>query len=189
MRGRPLRDSTWAGVALASEPRTSGARRVVTRIGMLARISILVVVALAGISSVASGDSSGRAGNSSKRVLHLTHASYAGVRCHGGNSIACDRISLAVWPAGRPERVTATIAGRRITLHPPSPGSGVDYWEGTLDHAGLLTPGPLFITPDRGRFYWAGGHQRAYSLTLSAAYQAKPIARARVRIALHPGWG
>ena len=156
---------------------------------MLARISLLVIAAVAAVSSVASADTAGGARGRTTRVLHLTRASYAGVRCPVGNSIACDRISLAVWPAGQPTRLTATIAARRITMQPPPPGSGRGYWEGTLDHAGLLTPGPLYVIPDGGRFSWAGRHPRSFSLKLSAGYEGKPSAQARVQIMLHPGWG
>jgi hypothetical protein len=74
-------------------------------------------------------------------------------------------------------------------MQPPPSGSGRGYWEGTLDHAGLLTPGPLYIIPDRGRFYWAGRHPRTFVFELSARYQRKPSAHARVRIILRPGWG
>jgi hypothetical protein len=168
---------------------TSSVRCIVMRSMKFARVPILVVAAVIAGSSAASADSPGSAQRSATRVLHLTHAPYAGVRCPGGNSIACDRISLAVWPAGQPQRLTASIAGRRITMEPPPPGSGRAYWEGTLDHAGLLTPGPLFVIPDRGRFYWAGRHPRAFSLDLSASYSGRISAEARVRTMLHPGWG
>ena len=168
---------------------TSGPGCVVMRVMMLTRISLLVVAAVAGALSVASADSAASARSGATPVLHLARASYAGVRCPGGNSIACDRISLAAWPAGHPKRLTATIAGRRITMQPPPPGSGRGYWEGTLAHAGLLKPGPLFIIPDGGRFYWAGRHPRTFALMLSASYQGTPSAQAHVRIMLHPGWG
>jgi hypothetical protein len=161
---------------------------VVMRGMEFAGVPILVVVAAIAGSSVASADPAGGA-QRARRVLHLTHASYAGVRCRGGNSIVCDRISLAVWPAGHPKRLTASIAGRRITMEPPPPGSGRAYWEGTLDHAGLLTPGPLSVIPDRGRFFWAGRHPRAFSLDLSASYSGRITAKGRVRLMLHPGWG
>jgi hypothetical protein len=154
-----------------------------------ARISLLVIAAVAGVSSVASADSARGVRSNAPRVLRLTRASYAGVRCPVGNSTACDRISLAVWPAGHPTRLTATIAGRQIAMQPPPAGSGRGYWQGTLNHAGLLSPGPLYITPDRGRFYWAGRHPRSFSLTLSARYPGKPSAQARTQITLHPGWG
>ena len=145
--------------------------------------------AIAAFASVASVGAAGSAGSGPTRVLQLTRASYAGVRCAAGNSIACDRISLAVWPAGEPTHLIATIAGHQITLQPPPPDSGADYWQGTLENAGLLTPGPLRVIPDRGRFYWAGRHPRPFTLKLSARYRGKPDAQTRVRVMLHPGWG
>ena len=156
---------------------------------MRTRILLLMVAATTGVSGAAPGESSAGGRSRATRVLHLTRASYAGVRCPVANSIACDRISLAVWPAGHPRRLTATIGGRRISMQPPPRGSGRGYWEGTLDHAGMLTPGPLHVTPDGGRFYWAGRHPRSFSLNLAARYQGRPSANARVQIMLHPGWG
>jgi hypothetical protein len=154
-----------------------------------ARISLLAVAALGGVSSLAAADSERGAPSRAARILHFKRPPYAGVRCARGNSIACDRISLAVWPAGQPERLTATIAGRRITMRPPSRSLGRSYWEGTLDHAGVLLPGPLHVIPDRGRFYWSGRHPRPFSLDLFASYRGKRDAAARVRILLRPGWG
>ena len=72
-------------------------------------------------------------------------------------------------------------------MQPPSSTGG--YWEGTLDHAGLLTPGPLFVIPDRGRFYWAGRHPRTFTVKLSATYAGQVDATARVLMSLHAGWG
>ena len=51
-------------------------------------------------------------------------------------------------------------------MRPPSSGDG--YWEGTLRHAGLIGRGPLHVTPDRGRFFWAGRHARPIFLRLVA---------------------
>ena len=40
-----------------------------------------------------------------------SQAPIVGLRCPGGNSIACDRISVAAWVVGKPLRLTAMIAG------------------------------------------------------------------------------
>ena len=145
----------------------------------------LLGVAAAGLASLPPADSATRARTDHR--LRLTQESYAGVRCPAPNSIACDRISLAVWPAGHPKRLYARIAGRRITMQPPSESGG--YWEGTLDHAGLLAPGQLHITPDYGRFYWAGRHPLDFTVMLLARYEGQVDAKARVMMSLHAGWG
>jgi hypothetical protein len=88
--------------------------------------------------------------------LVMRQPPYLGVSCKQANSIACDRVRLAVWLRTPARRLTATIDGRTITLRPPATRAG--YWEGALQPAGMLSPGAaLHVTPDRGRFHWEGG--------------------------------
>lgn len=46
----------------------------------------------------------------------FSEAPYMGVRCPGPNSIACDRIGLAVWLKHPAYSVVASIAGARVSL-------------------------------------------------------------------------
>lgn len=48
----------------------------------------------------------------------FAEAPYMGVSCHLPNSIACDRVGLAVW-LWRPATVSATIAGAPLKLNDP----------------------------------------------------------------------
>jgi hypothetical protein len=127
----------------------------------------------------------------SRSRLGLERPPYAGVRCPGANSIACDRIGLAVWLTRRPTTLRATIAGHTFTLRPPPPGSRSrgGYWEGSLRPAGMLRPGAMHVVPDAGSAFWAGRHPRAFWVQLTASSAHEPPASIRVRVQLRPGWG
>jgi hypothetical protein len=118
-------------------------------------------------------------------VLHLTRPPYAAVHCPGANTIACDRVSIAAWPAGHPQGLTFMLAGRRVVMRLSRDG----YWEGTLERAGLRRPGPLHITPDRGSAGWTGRHRRPIIVRLTAAYRDGRDATIVVHLLLRPGWG
>jgi hypothetical protein len=114
------------------------------------------------------------------------------------NSIACDRIGLAVWLVKPAVRLSATVAGKRVRMAIPSrvrhaPGGYYCarrcYFEGALQPAGLLTPGPLHIRPDAGRYYWEGRHPRPLRVQLVAFYPDGSSASTTRRIWLHAGWG
>jgi hypothetical protein len=120
--------------------------------------------------------------------LLLAQRPYLGVSCRPPNSIACDRVGLAVWARSRVIRLTATIDGRRFALRPPRTRSG--YWEGFLQPAGLLTPGrALHVIPDRGRHYWQGGHPVRAVVHLSATLRGGSHASAFVAVDLRAGYG
>ena len=130
--------------------------------------------------------------------LRLGQEPYAGVRCARPNSIACDRIGLAVWLVRPAVRLTASISGKRIRMMIPArvraQASGYYcarrcYFEGALRPAGMLAPGPLHVTPDAGRFFWAGRHPRPLLVHLAAFYRDGTSAATAVRTWLHPGWG
>jgi hypothetical protein len=122
------------------------------------------------------------------RRLLLRRAPYLGIRCHKANSIACDRVGLAVWLRAPARRLTATIDGRRFTLRPPAAPGG--FWEGTLRRAGLLAPGSaLHVTPDRGRYYWAGRHPVRAVVHLAAITRNGAPASTYVAVDLRPGYG
>jgi hypothetical protein len=122
------------------------------------------------------------------RRLLLRRAPYLGVRCRKANSIACDRVGLAVWLRAPALRLTATIDGRMFTLRPPATPGG--FWEGTLEPAGLLTPGSaLHVTPDRGRYYWEGRHPVRAVAHLAATDADGARASVYVVVDLRPGYG
>jgi hypothetical protein len=84
---------------------------------------------------------------------------YMGVACDTPNSIACDRVGLAVW-LRRPAIVTATIAGAPLTLNDRTwswaahDSRGALYvYSGFLQPAGLTTR--LHVIPEAKRSTWA----------------------------------
>jgi hypothetical protein len=84
----------------------------------------------------------------------LSQSPYLGVKCPIANSIACDRVGLAVWLKQPAVTVTATIAGARVALgwfgdeRPLSPGVGHVQFAGYLQPAGIVSR--LHIHPVRG---------------------------------------
>jgi hypothetical protein len=122
------------------------------------------------------------------RRLLLRREPDLGVRCRRANSIACDRVGLAVWLRAPARRLTAIIDGRTFTLRPPASRGG--YWEGTLHHAGLLAPGSaLHVTPDRGRYHWEGRHPVRAVVHLGATEADGAPASTYVAVDLRPGYG
>jgi hypothetical protein len=122
------------------------------------------------------------------RRLLLTRGPYMGVACRKANSIACDRVGLAVWLRSRVTRLTATIDGRTFALRPPATRQG--YWEGFLQPAGLLQAGrALHVTPDRGRYYWEGRHPVRAVVHLTATEPGGAHASIFVAVDLRAGYG
>jgi hypothetical protein len=116
----------------------------------------------------------------------LTQGPYVGVSCRKANSIACDRVGLAVWLAQPAARVGATISGQRVRLHRPRARGG--WWEGFLQPAGLLD-GALRVTPDRGRYFWQGSHPRSAHVAVTITRASGTTDRTSVTVPLRPGWG
>lgn len=119
----------------------------------------------------------------------LRRPPYMGVACPTPNSIACDRIGLAVWLDKPARRVTANIAGRHLRLRAGGfGGQGPTYWEGYLQPAGLLD-GPLKITADRGNDYWIGQHPLHAAVALTIKGQDRSLHHLLLSLSLAPGWG
>ena len=153
----------------------------------------LAAAALAGALALARGggdddDAHGPPVRAAPRELQLARAPYLGVSCRQPNSIACDRVRLAVWLRAPVRRLSATIDGRSFRLRPPPRRDG--YWEGPLRPAGLLTPGSaLHVIPDRGRHRWVGRHPVRTRIRLSAVDADGARARTEVAVDLHAGYG
>jgi len=90
-------------------------RQVLGAAVVAAAASVGIVIATAG-----SGPSSGGLAQPRPIVVAssavLSRAPYMGVSCPVANSIACDRVGLAVWLKRPAMSVTATIAGAPLTL-------------------------------------------------------------------------
>jgi hypothetical protein len=117
---------------------------------------------------------------------YLSRPPDVGVACPRANSIACDRVGLAVWLERPAERVTATIDGRSLRLRAGRPDRA--GYEGYLQPAGLLD-GSLKVTPDRGRFYWQGSHPRDARLHIVIRRASGATDRVSLSVPLRPGWG
>jgi len=106
-----------------------------------------------------------------------------GVACPGApNSIACDRIGIAVqlWRVG-PKVIRATVGGRTAVLRPQD---GAPFYLGYLQPAGLID-GPLKVVPDHGPSHWWGHHPKFAVMTI----RARGYAPVRRRVELSPGFG
>ena len=113
---------------------------------------------------------------------------YMGVSCAAPNSVGCDRIGLAVWLERPAERMTATIAGRRLELRSPGEfvtGRGTG-WEGYLQPAGLGKP-PFEVVTRAGS--WEGDPPVTVPVELRAEYANGSTRTRTLRLLLHPGWG
>jgi hypothetical protein len=133
-------------------------------------------------------------GSSESPPLSLRLPPYLGVACPGPNSIACDRVGLAVWLVKPAARVTASVAGLPVPMRVPAGfrptpylGPQGGYWEGFLQPAGLRD-GALRVRPDAGRLSWYGRHPVNTTVRITAHY-LDGSATTVVRAQLHPGWG
>jgi hypothetical protein len=124
-------------------------------------------------------------------LLALTRLPHMGVACPKPNSIACDRVGLAVWLKRPTRHLDATIAGRKISMKTPGrfvSGRGTG-WEGYLQPAGLKH-GPLEVQPEPGTTdRWIGRKPVSATVRLTATYRDGSSASRTVRVELAAGWG
>ncbi len=115
---------------------------------------------------------------------------YLGVACRTPNSIACDRVGLALWLATPAARVTATIGGRTFALDDEtwSDPRG-DLHIGYLRRAGLSGTGPLGVTPDEPPERLVRADAARPLVHLRITRRDGRTETTRVRVGLHPGWG
>jgi len=123
----------------------------------------------------------------------LARAPYLGVACPVPDSLACDRVGLAVWVTRPARAVNAAVGGRRFALDDP-------HWSGPARHglrrmfAGFLQPagltrGALRVVPHGPYGRWAGGQRVSALVELAIRYGNGTQATVRLRIRLHAGWG
>jgi hypothetical protein len=119
-----------------------------------------------------------------------------GVACPIPNSIACDRLGLAVWLTRR-ATVTATIAdGPRIRLDDPhwsyfvrDHGRAIYVYTGFLQPAGFTTR--FHIIPKADTQTWDGSTSHAPSplVHFRIDYGLDDIVFTQTHVLLRPGWG
>ena len=119
-----------------------------------------------------------------------------GVACGVPDSIACDRLGLAVWLPRR-ATVTATIAGAPpISLDDPHwsyfvryHGRAIHVYVGFLAPAGLTTR--FHISPEANTQTWDGASSNPPSplVHFRIDYGLGDITFTQARVTLRPGWG
>jgi hypothetical protein len=191
-------EQTRAAEALFEEARLR-ARRRRTR----AAIGLALAVAAAGVVIAvlsSGGGSPARRGEvvpvavRPKRIL-VRQPSMA-VACHRANSIACDRVGLAIWLRRPARAVSATIAGKPLTLDyqfccfpQPHPPAIRRQFMGFLYRAGLRGPGPLAVQVENGHNRWTGVHPVDAAVRLTITYADGSQQTTALRVELNPGWG
>jgi hypothetical protein len=118
---------------------------------------------------------------------------YIGVACHIPNSIACDRIGLAVW-LRRPASVTATIAGAPLKLNDPhwsyvshSGHQTLYIYAGFLQPAGLTTR--LHVLPDSKTGTWLGNNAPSPLVRFRIDYGHGHVLLNQEPVLIEAGWG
>lgn len=119
---------------------------------------------------------------------------YMGVACHIANSIACDRVGLAVWLRRPATTVSATIAGASLKLNDPTwsyvahDGRQTLYvYAGFLQPAGLTTR--LHVTPESRTPVWLGNNAPSPLVRFRIDYGHGNIAITQEHVWLSAGWG
>jgi hypothetical protein len=178
-RLRALFDEAW---------RRTRRRRLLVAATLVAAVAVAVAVAVA----QSAGDRSVPAA-APPATLALPRDPGMGVACPEPNSIACDRIGIAVWLDSAPRRLVARVGGRSVVLRDAHIRCGADascprLYQAMLQPAGLLD-GARKVTPDEGRYRWLGRHPVVGTLTVTATYRDGSRAVATRRVPLAPGWG
>jgi hypothetical protein len=117
---------------------------------------------------------------------------YMGVRCAAANSLACDRVGLAVWLRRPAVSVVAWIDNRRVLLNwfgdqriaPPGLRTAFD---GYLHPAGLVSR--FHLRPSAGSNVWLGDHAPSPIVRLLIGYGNGRHVLTQLRVPLAAGWG
>ena len=110
---------------------------------------------------------------------------YLGVACGVANVISCNRVGVGVRLRQPATLITVQLAGRTVTLSPPS-DRGSDVWLGYLDDAGL-GHGPLAVKARGG--HWYGEPPVTARVVLTAFFADGTIAVMRGGDSLYAGFG
>lgn len=126
-------------------------------------------------------------------VLDPKRPPYMGVACPMANSIACDRVGLAIWLRRPAVSVTATIAGQPLKLDwmgDRKAGSAIGRrkaFDGFLQPAGI--DHALGVRPEGGSRLWFGRNQPSPPVRLRIHYSDGTAVITRLRVPLDTGWG
>jgi hypothetical protein len=124
---------------------------------------------------------------SATRQLDSTALPYLGVACRRPNSIACDRVGVGVNMASA-AFVMVEVAGRWVTLSPPTDAPNDHLWLGYLHGAGLRR-GPLDVGIPPRATRWLGTPEVQPEVTVVVLFRNGSVGRLTARGFLHPGFG
>lgn len=164
-----------SGILITDITVTPGAIWVTTKSGLLRRIAVPTnAAATKAPSAVFSQDP------------------YMGVACHVPNSVACDRVGLAVWLRRPAIAVSATIAGAPLKLNDPQWSSPIrdgrrTMFAGFLQPAGLTTR--LHVIPESKTPVWLGNNAPTPLVRFRIDYGHGQIVATQANVWLSAGWG
>ena len=130
----------------------------------------------------------------SPEPLGVSYGPYIGIRCPRANSVRCDRIGLDLVLSEKAVGVSASIAGRTLSLTTPGlhniRARGRD-WLGYLSRAGLTQKGStLYIGKNARPKGWAGDPPVYALVRVTATYADGHRAnRTFPHVVLRPGFG
>jgi hypothetical protein len=159
-------------------------------------LAVVVALGAGGSGSRSPGSGVPRAFGSARIVTSsqvIAESPYMGVSCPIANSLACDRIGLAVW-VSRPAIVTATVAGLALSLDDPT-WSIVDQTgsRAVYRYAGFLQPAELttrmHVIPDSRPSMWFGRHTTSPTVWFRIDFGHGDVVITHEDVPLEAGWG
>jgi hypothetical protein len=130
---------------------------------------------------------SGCPATTTARGLSSSALPFLGVACGTPNSIVCDRVGAGVNIVGA-ARVVVEVAGRFVTLSPPTDSPSDHLWLGYVYRAGLRHGAlDVHIPPRATR--WFGTPEVEPPVTVEVFFEDGTVGTQTARGFLHPGFG
>lgn len=126
-------------------------------------------------------------GTGAMRTLGAGATPFLGVACPVPNSIVCDRVGIGVHLRRAATLVTVQVAGRLVTLSPPTDPPD-DLWLGYLFDAGLRH-GALKLHIPANAHLWSGSPELYPRVRVTAFFPNGHAATRSATVLLHPGFG
>lgn len=126
--------------------------------------------------------------SSAQRRLDDSAEPFLGVACGVPNSITCDRVGVGVNAPGAATLVMVNVAGRWVTLSPPTDSPRDHLWLGYLYEAGLKH-GALDVGIPPRATRWFGTPEVQPAVTVEAFFGDGTVSTLTARGFLHPGFG
>jgi len=123
-----------------------------------------------------------------QRRLDASAEPFLGVACRVPNSITCDRVGVGVNAPGAATLVMVSVAGRWVTLSPPTDSPRDHLWLGYLYEAGLRH-GALDVGIRPAATRWFGTPEVEPAVTVEVLFGDGTVSTLTARGFLHPGFG